>query len=60
MKDLVDDKFIEEDLENKKEGTLKFLKMAIDDPSILDRKDVYSIVRSCINDSKVELKKEQA
>lgn len=59
MENLVDDKFIEEDLENKKEGTLKFLKMAINDPSILDRKDVYSIVRSCINNSKIEQKKEQ-
>lgn len=59
MENLVDDKFIEEDLENKKEGTLKFLKMAINDPSILNRKDVYSIVRNCINNSKIEQKKEQ-
>lgn len=60
MKNQVDDKFIEEDLKNKKEGTLKFLKMAIEDPSILNRKDVYSIVRNCINESKKTEIKEQA
>lgn len=59
-KEIVSEKFIDEDLERKKEGTLNFLKLAINDPSILEREDVYSIARDCIDESLGKKKKGQS
>lgn len=42
---------IDEFYNEHKEGILKFIKMGINNPKILERKDVYSIAKECINSS---------